>query len=123
MSAPCKRCNSNMYDFGLFCDCYTVTEKEYINNLCAENERLKENNKLYLEQLDVAIAWHEGDDCQHARLDNEIARLKEAVEEAKIIIYPIAAVGYKGFKKTTIKKTMIELCGEWYEKFGYGGNE
>ena len=62
-------------------------------------------------------------DCKIARLEKENTRLKKAVDEAKIIIYPIAAVGYKGFKQTTIKETIIKLCGEWYEKFGYGGKE
>ena len=75
MSAPCKRCNSNMYDFGLFCDCYTVTEKEYINNLYAENERLRAIGEEFI--------WGEENPHEYRTLHSENERLKARIATAE----------------------------------------
>jgi len=48
---------------------YSADYATWLEERIAALEALEAENKRLLEELDQVIAWHEGDDCPHARLE------------------------------------------------------
>jgi len=90
------------YSFGCLCTFFETNKS--LHELYDENKRLRTSTKILkgidesksveiptlraendrlVQEIDKMIAWHEGDDCPHARLDNEISRLQVVVNEAE----------------------------------------
>jgi len=50
-------------------------------------EVLEAENKRLLDELDQLIAWHEGDDCPHARLEAVAYAAREHLETLPCVYY------------------------------------
>ena len=77
MSARCKKCNSNGYNFGNYCDCYVVTEREYIENLKARIAELEAENRKVKTDLETWKHLHINLSKEYVQLVDEITQSEE----------------------------------------------